>query len=111
MTVMAQQDTVSSLSGKRIWLKRSRYSDILATNSTQLNTGRSDIKECPVFTLLGTNWNNGTNTELFYWNLNNVASNRNCNISDHFTAMYSYVSEVLKTFTIKIRVDSFTLPL
>ena len=109
---MAQQDTVSSLSGKRIWLKRSRYSDILATNSTQLNTGRSDIKECPVFTLLGTNWNNGTNTELFYWNLNNVASNRNCNISDHFTAMYSYMSGVLKTFTNKkIRVDSFTLPL
>nr|DAU64973.1 MAG TPA: hypothetical protein [Caudoviricetes sp.] len=51
-----------------------------------------------VFTLLGTNWNNGTKSELFYWNLNNVASNRNCNISDHFTALYS-VSEV---FTFEI---------
>lgn len=44
MTVVAQKGTVLPLSGKRIRLKRSRYSDILATNSTQLNTGHSEIK-------------------------------------------------------------------
>lgn len=112
MTVVAQKGTVLPLSGKRIKVKAVkifRYS-CHQQYTTEYWTLR-DKKECPVFTLLGTNWNNGTNTELFYWNLNNVASNRNCNISDHFTAMYSYVSEVLKTFTIKIRVDSFTLPL
>lgn len=42
--MVAQKGTVLPLSGKRIRLKRSRYSDILATNSTQLNTGRSEIK-------------------------------------------------------------------
>lgn len=29
----------------------------------------------------GTNWNNGTNTSVFYLNLNNSAGNRNRNIS------------------------------
>lgn len=32
-------------------------------------------------TLLGSNANNGTNAEEFYWNLNNVAGNLNANIS------------------------------
>jgi len=30
---------------------------------------------------LGSNWNNGSNTGTFYWNLNNSSSNRNRNIS------------------------------
>ena len=32
-------------------------------------------------TQLGSNWNNGTNAEPFYWNLNNSVGNRNRNIS------------------------------
>jgi len=32
-------------------------------------------------TQLGSNWNNGSNTGTFYWNLNNSSSNRNRNIS------------------------------
>ena len=31
--------------------------------------------------LLGTYWNHGAKSGLFYWNLNNVASHRNCNFS------------------------------
>lgn len=34
-------------------------------------------------TQLGRNWNNGSNTSPFYWNVNNVSSNRNRNISAH----------------------------
>ena len=30
---------------------------------------------------LGANWNNASNASAFYWNLNNVSSNRNRNIS------------------------------
>lgn len=29
----------------------------------------------------GANWNNASNASAFYWNLNNVSSNRNRNIS------------------------------
>jgi len=32
-------------------------------------------------TKLGANWNNASNASAFYWNLNNVSSNRNRNIS------------------------------
>lgn len=32
-------------------------------------------------TKLGANWNNGSQSGAFYWNLNNVSSNRNRNIS------------------------------
>lgn len=32
-------------------------------------------------TKLGANWNNGSKSGAFYWNLNNVSSNRNRNIS------------------------------
>ena len=31
--------------------------------------------------VIGSNWNNGTNAEPFYWNLNNSVGNRNRNIS------------------------------
>ena len=34
-------------------------------------------------TQLGGNWNNGSNTGTFYWNVNNNSSNRNRNISSH----------------------------
>lgn len=32
------------------------------------------------FAHVGGNWNNGTNTGLFNWNLNNTSSNTNVNI-------------------------------
>ena len=47
------------------------------------------IEVCETLALLGTNWNNGLKASVMYWNLNNVASNRNYNIGDHFTALYS----------------------
>ena len=34
-------------------------------------------------TKLGTNWNNGSNSRLFYLNVNNDSGNRNRNISGH----------------------------
>lgn len=34
-------------------------------------------------TQLGSNWNNGTNSGSFYWNVNNTTSNRNRNIGSH----------------------------
>jgi hypothetical protein len=37
---------------------------------------------------LGSNWNNGTNTGAFYWNLNNSSGNRNYNISAHLCTLY-----------------------
>ena len=40
----------------------------------------------------------GALSGLFFWGLGGVASGRGCNISDHFTALYS-VSEV---FTFEI---------
>lgn len=62
---------------------------------------------CETLTLLGTNWNNGLQASLFYWNLNNVASNRNYNIGDHFTALYSLKkSKVIKTPFVRV----FLLP-
>jgi hypothetical protein len=39
--------------------------------------------QCPVFTHLGGNANNGVNAGVFYWNLNNDSSNRNRNIGAH----------------------------
>lgn len=34
-------------------------------------------------TKLGSNWNNGSNAGSFNWNVNNISSNRNRNISGH----------------------------
>ena len=48
--------------------------------------GKSDadiLKKGTTITILGGNWNNGLNTSPFYWNVNNVPSNRNRNISAH----------------------------
>ena len=50
-----------------------------------LITIRKSIKQKNQFqvTQLGGNWNNGSNTGSFYWNVNNASSNRNRNIGSH----------------------------
>ena len=62
---------------------------ILSHKSNQWESVSHIIKVCETLALLGTNWNNGLKASVMYWNLNNVASNRNYNIGDHFTALYS----------------------
>lgn len=39
--------------------------------------------QCPVFTHLGGNANNGAQTGVFYWNVNNDSGNRNRNRGAH----------------------------
>ena len=62
---------------------------IFEPQSNQWESVSHIIKVCETLALLGTNWNNGLKASVMYWNLNNVASNRNYNIGDHFTALYS----------------------
>lgn len=40
-------------------------------------------------TLLGSNWNNGSNASSFYWNLNNSVGNRNRNIGTHLCFIHT----------------------
>lgn len=53
----------------------------LMLNYRSFNQNRAKKKKS--FTLLGSNWNNSSNTGSFYWNLNNATSNRNRNIGSH----------------------------
>lgn len=41
-------------------------------------------------TILGSNWNNGTNSGSFYWNVNNTTSNRNRNHGSHLVNAESF---------------------
>ena len=70
---------------------------------------------CETLALLGTNWNNGLKASVMYWNLNNVASNRNYNIGDHFTALYSFDFFLLVFRDLSLNINycdyTYTLPL